>query len=49
MRLAAQAMQYEKAALIRDRLSEMRKELVDLDPDIPEWERQRRLASDNIV
>ena len=49
MRLAAQAMEFEKAALIRDRISEMRKELVDLDPDMSEWERQRRLASDNIV
>jgi excinuclease ABC subunit B len=42
MKAAAAAQEFEKAALLRDQLFELRQGLED--PDIPEWERVRRAS-----
>ncbi len=43
MKEAAQALEFEKAALLRDQVFELRQALVEKD-DIPEWEKAVRLA-----
>ncbi len=42
MKQAAEALEFEKAALLRDQIFELRKELVD--ETLPEWERPRAAA-----
>ncbi|MFQ5407203.1 MAG: excinuclease ABC subunit UvrB [Anaerolineales bacterium] len=44
MKLAAEALEFEKAALLRDQIFELRQAMLDKEEDLPEWERQRRLA-----
>jgi excinuclease ABC subunit B len=44
MKQAAQALEFEKAAMLRDQIFELRQNLADVDPDAPEWERARRMA-----
>ena len=44
MKAAAKALEFEKAALLRDQIFELRRELLDMDEDMPEWERIRKLA-----
>ena len=44
MKAAAKALEFEKAALLRDQIFELRRELLDMDEDVPEWERIRKLA-----
>ena len=44
MKQAAEALEFEKAALLRDQIFELRQTLADAEKDIPEWERVRRLA-----
>ena len=46
MKSAAEALEFEKAAVLRDQVFELRQALIDKDGDIPEWERQRRLAEE---
>ncbi len=46
MKSAAEALEFEKAAVLRDQVFELRQALIDKDSDIPEWERQRRLAEE---
>jgi excinuclease UvrABC nuclease subunit len=47
MQAAAQGMEFEKAAVLRDQIIEMRQVLLAKetagDKDIPEWERLRKL------
>ena len=42
---AAEALEFEKAAMLRDQIFELRQTLADSEADIPEWERVRRMAS----
>jgi excinuclease ABC subunit B len=42
MRAAADALEFEKAALIRDQIYELRRQLED--ESLPEWERPRAAA-----
>jgi len=44
MKAAAQALEFEKAALLRDQIYDLRRELSDMDEDVPEWERVRKLG-----
>ncbi len=44
MKTAAKVMEYEKAALLRDQIMELRRIMVDKDPSIPEWQKHRRLS-----
>jgi excinuclease ABC subunit B len=44
MRQAAEALEFEKAALLRDQIFELRQNLAESEEDIPEWERVRRMA-----
>ena len=44
MKAAAQALEFEKAALLRDQIFDLRRELSDMDEDVPEWERVRKLG-----
>ncbi len=50
MKQAAQALEFEKAAVLRDQIMELRGVLVlkdsTTDPDLPEWERLRRLEKE---
>ena len=43
MHAAAEALEFEKAALLRDQIFDLRRELMDADKDVPEWERIRRM------
>lgn len=45
MKMAAQSLEFEKAALLRDQILEMRRTLRD-DEDVPEWERFRRFEKE---
>ncbi|MDY7040131.1 MAG: excinuclease ABC subunit UvrB [Chloroflexota bacterium] len=45
MRAAAEALEFEKAALLRDQIFELRRELVEADENVPEWERIRRMEA----
>jgi len=44
MKAAAQALEFEKAALLRDQIFNLRRELSDMEEDVPEWERVRKLG-----
>jgi excinuclease ABC subunit B len=44
MKQAAQALEFEKAAMLRDQIFELRQNLADAEPDVPEWERARQMA-----
>ena len=44
MKAAAQALEFEKAALLRDQIFDLRRELSDTEEDVPEWERVRKLG-----
>jgi excinuclease ABC subunit B len=44
MKEAAQALEFEKAAFLRDQIFDLRRELWDLEEDVPEWERVRKLG-----
>jgi len=43
MKEAAQSLEFEKAALLRDQIFELRQALIEKDGDVPEWEKLRRL------
>ena len=43
MKEAAQQLEFEKAALLRDQIFELREALVEKDGDLPEWEKIKRL------
>ena len=43
MKEAAQQLEFEKAALLRDQIFELREALVEKDGHLPEWEKLRRL------
>jgi excinuclease UvrABC nuclease subunit len=42
MKAAAEALEFEKAALLRDQILELREQMVD--ERVPEWERPRAAA-----
>jgi excinuclease ABC subunit B len=45
MKAAAQALEFEKAALLRDQIFDLRTILADKEADdVPAWERERRMA-----
>jgi len=44
MKAAAQALEFEKAALLRDQIYDLRRELADMEEEVPEWERVRKLG-----
>ncbi len=44
MKTAAKLMEYEKAALLRDQIMELRRIMVDKDPNIKEWQKHRKLS-----
>jgi excinuclease ABC subunit B len=44
MKEYAQNLEFEKAAILRDQLFELRQALVDKDGNLPEWEKARELA-----
>jgi excinuclease ABC subunit B len=44
MKAAAQALEFEKAALLRDQIFDLRRELADMEEGVPEWEKVRRLG-----
>ena len=44
MKEAAQALEFEKAALLRDQVFELRQALVEKDPTIKEWQKAQKLA-----
>ena len=44
MKAAARSLEFEKAALLRDQIFELRQNLADSEDDIPEWERVRLMA-----
>jgi excinuclease ABC subunit B len=45
MRAVAEALEFEKAALLRDQIFDLRRELMETDEDVPEWERIRRMEA----
>ncbi|MFN3762020.1 MAG: UvrB/UvrC motif-containing protein, partial [Anaerolineae bacterium] len=45
MRKAAEELEFEKAAMLRDRIFELRRVLAEKEEQIPPWERDRRLAA----
>jgi excinuclease ABC subunit B len=45
MKKAAEALEFEKAAMLRDQIIELRQNLAESEPDVPEWERVRRMAA----
>jgi excinuclease ABC subunit B len=44
MKQAAQALEFEKAAMLRDQIFELRQMLAAEEQDLPEWERVRRIT-----
>ncbi|MCX7680465.1 MAG: excinuclease ABC subunit UvrB [Anaerolineae bacterium] len=44
MKAAAEALEFEKAALLRDRIFELRAVLAEKEEALPAWERERRMA-----
>jgi len=44
MKESAQQLEFEKAALLRDQIFELRQSLVERDASIPEWQRAQKLA-----
>ncbi|RLC61559.1 MAG: excinuclease ABC subunit B [Chloroflexota bacterium] len=45
MHAAAEALEFEKAALLRDQIFDLRRELLEVDESVPEWERIRRMEA----
>jgi excinuclease ABC subunit B len=45
MKKAAEALEFEKAAMLRDQIFELRQTLSESEPDVPEWERVRRMTA----
>ncbi len=45
MHAAAEALEFEKAAMLRDQIFDLRRELVEADESLPEWERIRRMEA----
>ncbi|HIP97640.1 MAG TPA: excinuclease ABC subunit UvrB [Anaerolineae bacterium] len=45
MHAAAEALEFEKAALLRDQIFDLRRELLEADESVPEWERIRRMEA----
>ena len=45
MKQAAEALEFEKAAMLRDQIFELRQNLAESQDDLPEWERVRRLTA----
>jgi len=48
MRSAAESMEFEKAAVIRDQIFEFRRTLADMD-DLPPWQRVRAMSGETEV
>ena len=46
MRLAAKELEFEKAAMLRDQVLELRQQLNDIDATTPEWEKVRRMGNE---
>jgi len=44
MKAAAEALEFEKAALLRDRIFELRAVMAEKEESLPAWERERRMA-----
>ncbi len=44
MKAAAEALEFEKAALLRDRIFELRAVMAEREESLPAWERERRMA-----
>jgi excinuclease ABC subunit B len=44
MKEAAQQLEFEKAALLRDQIFELRQALVDKDDSVPQWQKAQKLA-----
>ncbi len=44
MKAAAEALEFEKAALLRDRIFELRAVMAEQEESLPAWERERRMA-----
>jgi excinuclease ABC subunit B len=47
MKKAAEALEFEKAAMLRDQIYELRQTLAEQEEDVPEWERIRKMAAYN--
>ncbi|MBC7250156.1 MAG: excinuclease ABC subunit UvrB [Anaerolineae bacterium] len=45
MHAAAEALEFEKAAMLRDQIFDLRRELIEADESLPEWERIRRMEA----
>jgi excinuclease ABC subunit B len=46
MRIAAQELEFEKAAMLRDQVLELRQQLNDIDETTPMWEKIRKMGDD---
>ncbi len=46
MKQAAKDLEFEKAAMLRDQIFELRQHLNDVDDKTPEWEKVRRMGED---
>ena len=44
MKAAAKELEFEKAALLRDQILEMRQQILDIDDKTPEWEKVRKMG-----
>jgi excinuclease ABC subunit B len=47
MKESARQLEFEKAALLRDQILELRQALVEKDDKIPEWQKAQKLAELN--
>jgi excinuclease ABC subunit B len=45
MKAAAKDLEFEKAALLRDQILELRQQLLDIDEKTPEWEKTRKMGA----
>jgi excinuclease ABC subunit B len=45
MKQAAEALEFEKAAMLRDQIFDLRQNLAESEDDLPEWERVRRMTA----
>ncbi len=44
MKAAAKALEFEKAALLRDQIMELRQQMMDIDEKTPQWEKVRKMG-----
>jgi len=44
MKAAAKDLEFEKAAMLRDQVMELRQQLLDIDDKMPEWEKARKMG-----